>query len=151
MPSGTFAVEAYVSLGSTSTVAIRRGLVQFLRMSAAIKAAVTGIHEGFAPAKADYPFIVFDLVYSPIRRQWGSKQYISGFDIRAYSDDSVVAGNIDALMLTVLNDAPLVVAGQSTLLCQRIADLVGTDVDADGRKVFVVGGTYEVWTDQPDI
>jgi len=151
MPAGTFSVGAYVALAQTSTAAIRQALVHHLRLSAALKAAITGgIHDGFAPAKADYPFLTYDMVYSPIRRQWGSQQYISGFDIRVFSDDSVVASNIDALVLTVLNDAPLVVAGQSTLLCHRIADLEGPDVDNEGRKVYVVGGTYEVWTDQPD-
>jgi hypothetical protein len=151
MPTGTFSVGAYVVVGITSTAAIRRSLVQYLRLSAALKAALTGgIHEGFAPTQANYPFLTYDLIYSPIRRQWGSQQYLSGFDIRVFSDDSVVASNIDALLLTVLDDAPLVVAGQSTLLCQRIADLAGPDVDGEGRKVYVVGGTYEVWTDQPD-
>lgn len=151
MPSGTFTAGAYVAQGLTSTASIRRGLVQFLRLSAALKAALSGgIHEGFAPAKAQYPFLTYDLIYSPIRRQWGSQQYLSGFDIRVFSDDSVVASNIDALVLTVLDDAQLVVAGQSTLLCHRIADLANPDEDEEGRKVYVVGGTYEVWTDQPD-
>jgi hypothetical protein len=151
MPTGSFTAGANVAKGITSTAAIRRALVQHLRLSAALKASLSGgIHEGFAPAKADYPFLTYDLVYSPIRRQWGSQQYLSGFDIRVFSDDSVVASNIDALVLTVLDDAPLVVAGQSTLLCHRIADLVGPDEDEEGRKVYMVGGTYEVWTDQSD-
>lgn len=151
MPTGSFTTGAFIAKGITTTGAIRRGLVQYLRTSAALKAALTGgIHEGFAPAKASYPFLTYDLIYSPIRRQWGSQQYLSGFDIRVFSDDSVVANNIDALLLTVLDDAALVVAGQSTLLCHRIADLANPDEDEEGRKVYVVGGTYDVWTDQPD-
>jgi hypothetical protein len=48
-----------------------------------------------------------------------------------------------------LDDASLEVDGQSTLLCHRIADFGGQDVDDEGRKIYMVGGTHEVWTDQP--
>lgn len=147
--TGSFSVGAQLTR-VTSSAPIKRALVVQLRMSAALKAVLRGgIHEGFAPEKADYPFLTYQLIYSPIRRQWGAQQYISGFDIRIFSGDSVEANNIDALVLAVLDDAALDVDGQSTLLCHRVADFSVPDVDEEGRKVYVVGGTYEVWTDQP--
>jgi hypothetical protein len=146
----TFELEAVVKLPLSSTAPIKRAIVAHLRKSAALKAALGGgIHEGFAPEKAEYPFLTYQLIYAPIRRQWGAQQYISGFDLRIFSDDSVEANNLDALVLTVLDDAALEVDGQSTLLCHRVADLASQDVDEEGRKIYMVGGTHEVWTDQP--
>lgn len=152
MPSGSFAFEAVVKLPLSSTAPIKRALVSFLRSSAALKAALAGgIHEGFAPEKAEYPFLTYQLIYAPIRRQWGAQQYIAGFDLRVFSKESVEANNIDTLVLTVLDDASLNVDGQDTLLCQRVADFAGQDVDDEGRKIYMVGGTVEVWTDQPHL
>jgi hypothetical protein len=76
--------------------------------------------------------------------------HLAGFDLRVYHTDSVAANNLDALVLTTLNDADLSVSGQSTLYARRVADLSSPDVDDEGRKVYMVGGTYEVWTDQPN-
>ncbi len=145
-----FSLEAVVKLPLSSTAPIKRALVAHLRKAQALKAALAGgIHEGFAPEKADYPFLTYQLIYAPIRRQWGAQQYLSGFDLRVFSDESVEANNIDGLVLLVLDDASLEVDGQSTLLCHRVADFGGQDVDDEGRKIYMVGGTYEVWTDQP--
>lgn len=134
----------------STTAPIKRALVVRLRTNATLKAAlVGGIHESFSPEKVEYPFLTYQLIYSPIRRVWGSQQYLSGFDIKIYSGDSVQANNLDALILTTLDDAALAVDGQTTLLCHRVADISIPDVDEEGRKIYVVGGTYEVWTDQP--
>jgi hypothetical protein len=151
MATGTFSIAAtLVTRHVSSSAPIKRALVQQLRSSAALKAEIPGgIHEGFAPDRAQYPFLTYQLVYAPIRRQWGSQQYITGFDLRIFSGDSVEANNVDALVLDVLNDAALVVDGQTTLLCHRVADFSVPDVDEEGRKVYIVGGTYEVWTDLP--
>jgi len=149
MPTGSFSIEASLKR-VTSTAPIKQALVARLRSNATLKAAlVGGIHEGFLPKKADYPFLTYDMIYSPIRRIWGSQMYISGFDIRIFHSNSVDAENVDALVLNVLDDAALVVDGQSTLLCQRISDFSAPDVDEEGRKVYMVGGSYEIWTDQP--
>jgi hypothetical protein len=124
--------------------------VAALRSDVALKAALTGgIHEGFAPMKASYPFLTYQMIYAPIRRQWGSQQYLAGFDIRVFHGQSVDANNIDALVLTALDDAALSIDGQSTLLCHRVADLSAQDVDEEGRKIYMVGGSYEIWSDQP--
>jgi hypothetical protein len=149
MPTGTFSVDAVVKHVFSSTP-IKQAIVRRLRSNASVKAALPGgMHEGFAPEKVAYPFLVYQLIYAPIRRLWGSQQYIAGLDIRIYSDDSVVASNVDTLVLNQLDDAALVIDGQSTLLCHRVADYSGPDVDEEGRKISMVGGTYEVWTDQP--
>jgi hypothetical protein len=150
MPNGTFPIGATLKKPLSTTAAIKRAIVVRLRASDALRAALNGgIHEGFAPEKAGYPFLTYQLIFAPIRRTWGSQLYIAGFDIRVFSNDSVEANNIDALVLTVLDDAALDVDGQSTLLCHRAADFASPDVDDEGRKVYMVGGTYEVWTDQP--
>lgn len=108
-----------------------------------------GIHEGFAPEKKPYPLLVYSMVSDVYGFTWGALEHHALFDIRVISRGSVEANNLDALVLTTLNDAALSVTGQSTLLCRRVADLSDQDEDDEGRKVYVVGGTYEVWTDQP--
>jgi hypothetical protein len=60
-----------------------------------------------------------------------------------------VANNLGALVTTVLDEADLLVAGQSMLICRRVADLSDTDTDEEATKIYMVGGTYEVITDQP--
>lgn len=149
MVASTFSIDALVKHVS-STAPIKRALVVRLRSNATLKAALPGgIHESFSPEQVPYPFLTYQLIYSPIRRQWDGQQYVAGFDIKVFSEDSVEANNIDALILNMLDDAALVVEGQSTLLCQRVGDISIPDVDQEGHKVYVVGGTYEVMTDQP--
>jgi hypothetical protein len=71
------------------------------------------------------------------------------YDVKVFSKNSVEAETLDALVAVVLDEAPLAVTGQSTLICRRVADLNLPDVDEEGQKIYMVGGTYEVWTDQP--
>jgi hypothetical protein len=134
----------------STTAPIKQAIVQTLRANTSLHGQLLGgIHEGFAPSKVKYPFLVYQLVFDPIAYTWGSLMHLAGFDLRIYHTDSVVANNLDALVLNTLNDAALSVAGQSTLFARRVADLSSPDVDDEGRKVYMAGGTYEVWTDQP--
>lgn len=108
------------------------------------------LHEGFAPEKIDYPFVTHQQwPTTPNVDTWGSRMLLARFDIKAWSPSSVEADNLDALIATVLDGHTLSVAGQSTLICHRVSDLRSPDVDEEGTKIYQVGGTYEVWTDQP--
>lgn len=134
----------------TTSAPIKRALVQTLRANTSLHGQLAGgIHEGFAPSKVDYPFLVYQLIYDPLAYTWGSMLHLAGFDIKIFHTDSVAANNLDALVLTTLNDAALSVTGQTLLYARRVADLSSPDVDDEGKKVYMVGGTYEVWTDQP--
>lgn len=128
---------------------IQRALVRTLRRNAELKAAISGMHEGFAPAKAAYPFLVYNLAYAPYDYLWDSVLIYAGFDLSVISTDSVEANNLDALVAASLHDASLDVSGQSTLICRRVADLKSADIDDEGLKYYQIGGTYEIWTDQP--
>ena len=135
----------------TSTSApIKRAVVQALRASPALVSAIAGgIHEGVAPRKVRYPFIVYQLVSSPYEYQWDGMQIHAVIDVSTYAANPVDANNIDALISGALNEAALAVNGQTTLLCRRVADLpTGPDVDSEGKRIYQVGGTYSVWTDQ---
>jgi hypothetical protein len=107
-------------------------------------------YEGFAPSDTDYPFVVYSLVYAPYDFVWGAHTIRTAFDINVYSGNPVDANNIDALVLAALHDQDIVVSGQSTLLCRRVGDLSSQDVDAEGKKIYQIGGTYEIWTHQAD-
>lgn len=107
------------------------------------------LHEAFAPAKTPYPLVTYQHVYGPRFYTWGSVMLRTAYDVKVLSPNSVEADNLFALVAAVLDEAELSVAGQSTLICRRVADLRSPDVDEEGTKIYMVGGTYEIWTDQP--
>ena len=111
--------------------------------------AITGIYEGFAPSSKPYPFLVYNLVYASYDFLWepGATVRMS-FDVSVWAENSVEANNLDSLIIATLHDATLSVAGQSMLLCRRRADLSSVDVDDQGTRVYQMGGTYDIWTDQ---
>ncbi len=130
---------------------VKRAIVQTLRASPALVAAIAGgIHEGIAPRKVRYPFIAYQLVAAPYNRQWGGAILEATFDVSVFAENPVDANNIDALVSAALDEAELVMDEQDSMLCRRVADLpTGPDIDAEGRRIYQVGGTYSVWTDQP--
>jgi len=136
---------------ATTTAPIKRAVVQALRASPSLVSAIAGgIHEGVAPRKVKYPFIVYQLVAAPREYQWDGFQYHSMIDVSTYAANPVDANNIDALISAALDEAALNVNGQTTLLCRRVNDLpTGPDVDSEGKRIYQVGGTYSIWTDQP--
>ena len=134
----------------TGIAPIKHALVRYLRTNAALKAALPGgIHEGFAPPSTKYPFLTYQVHYAPSRYTWTSVTLEVGFDVFVWTVDSVEADNLDALVLSTLHDADLVVDGQSTLICRRVSSLSLPDTDGEGKKIYQVGGIYEIWADQP--
>jgi hypothetical protein len=129
---------------------VKRAVVQKLRASPSLVAAIVGgIHEGIAPRKIRYPFIVYQLVAAPYSYQWGGVIIESFFDVTVYAENPVDANNIDALITEALNEAELVMDEQDSMLCRRVADLpTGPDVDGQGTRIYQVGGSYAVWAHQ---
>lgn len=130
---------------------IKRALVRRLRQTAPVMSAVSGgIHQGFAPEKARYDFITYTVVTAPQDRTWGSIGQRALVDVFAWSENGVQAENLDALIAETLEDAPLDLGGQNQLLCQRVgATPTGPTTDARGRRIYQIGSTYAIWTDQP--
>lgn len=133
----------------TTSANIKQALVATLRANNTLKDAINGIYEGFAPAKTKYPFVTYSFVPAAYDFAWGSAMLLATVDIFVFSENSVEANNLDALVLNTLQDAALDVTGQSTLLCRRVLDLSETDVDEEGKKIYQVGGSFSIWTDQP--
>ena len=132
----------------TTSANIKQALVATLRANNTLKDAIKGIYEGFAPAKTKYPFVTYSFPPVTYDFAWGSTMLLAMADIYVFSENGVEANNLDALVLTTLHDAALDVTGQSTLFCRRVMDLSDTDVDEEGKKVYQVGGSYSIWTDQ---
>jgi len=132
----------------TTSFPIKRALVQTMRAYTPLKAAISGVFEGVAPEKVKYPFVVYNLVAAPYEWDWTGVMLETAFDIWAFSPNSVEANNIDALVVQAVHDVDLPVDGQTTLICRRVSDLSSDDVDEEGKKVYQVGGTYLIWTDQ---
>jgi len=135
---------------ATTSAAIKRGIVRHARAQANLKAAIVGgIHEGFAPEKVKYPFMVYGLVAAPYGSLWGSRVIVALVDMLAFAENGVDASNVDQLILDAFDGAQFSVDGQTTLICRRIADIPGgPDVDSEGKKIYQIGGSYEIWTDQ---
>lgn len=136
---------------TTSVAPVKRAVVQALRASPSLVSAIAGgIHEGIAPRKIRYPFIVYQLVSAPYVYDWTGMIIPATFDVSVYAENPVDANNIDALIAGALNEAALNVDGQTSLLCRRVADLpTGPDIDSEGKRIYQVGGSYSVWTTQP--
>lgn len=128
---------------------ILQALVRRVRLNAALYARlVGGIHEGFAPGKAKYPFAVYNLVAAPYEWDWSSVTLTAIFDLFVFSRDPVEAGNLDAELAAWIGDQPFPVEGQITLLCRRVATVpMPPDVDVEQMKVYQRGGTYQIETD----
>jgi hypothetical protein len=134
-----------------NTVApIRQALVQALRSNTALKAGLPGdIHEGFAPVTTKRPFLTYNLMAAPLAYLWDSFITEAGFSVFVFAENSVDAYNLDALVFATLHDADLPVSGQSTLICRRVSSTTMVDSDEEGKKIYQVGGIYEIWADQP--
>lgn len=138
-------------MAMTTSAPIKQAIVHQLRLSAPLVAASTGgIHWRVAPREVKYPYIVVSLVSAPLKRDWDQVEIRSVWDIVAFAVNSVEVEQLDALVTTALNEADLPVTGQTTLLCQRVADVPGDDdIDDTGTRIFQMGGSYSIWTTQP--
>jgi hypothetical protein len=134
----------------SSSAPAKRAIVQTLRASSALTSAINGgIHEGIAPRKIRYPFIVYQLASSVYDYTHTSVMLKMLYDISVYAENPVDANNIDALISQALNEAELSVDEQTNLLCRRVSDLpTGPDIDSEGKRIYQVGGTYSTWTNQ---
>lgn len=129
---------------------IWRALVAQLRSNGTLKAALTGgIHEGLAPEAVDYPYLVWTAVVPGVKEDtWNSRMLIALADVTIVSRSSVEASNLDQSVLETLDEASLTVTGQQSLICHRVSDIRLTDQDEEGRKVYYIGGSYEIFTSQ---
>lgn len=131
---------------------IERAWVQRLRAMPSVADLKGGVHEGFAPEKAPYPFAVWNLVFAPYDWDWTNSTLIAGIDCSVFSRDPEEAKGLDAAIAAWMSNQPLTVEGQHTLLCRRQATLpTPPDVDDDNKKVYQAGGTYEIWTTPDEV
>ena len=128
---------------------IRQALVRAVRAASAY-GSLKGIFNGFAPEKTDYPFAVYNEITAPYEDAWGSRMIIAVFDVFVFSLDEVEASDLDQSLADALDGAQLTVEDETSLICRRVGDVpVAPDIDEEGRRIYQVGGQYEIWTDQP--
>lgn len=128
---------------------IRQALVQAVRAAPAYS-SLKGIFRGFAPEKTAYPFAVYNQVAAPYEDDWSARMIIAAFDVFVFSKNEVEAGDLDQSLADELDGAQLTVEDMTSLICRRVNDVpMPPDLDERGEKVYQVGGTYEIWTDQP--
>lgn len=107
------------------------------------------IHEGVAPDGTLYPFLTYQEVYAPFDDDWSKRIIRLGLDIMAVSDNQVEASNLDQLVMQTLEDSLAAVTGQNTMYCRATAGVRLPEIDLTGKRMYRVGHTYEMWTDQP--
>ena len=129
---------------------IWRSVVATLRANASLKSALSGgMHEGIAPEKVPYPHLVWTAVVPGVKEDtWNSRMYIGLADIVVVSRNSVEASDLDQSVNETLDQVSLSVTGQTSLICHRVADIRIPEPDEEGRKIYRIGGSYEIWTSQ---
>lgn len=134
----------------STTAPVKRALIRALRANSSLVAtAIGGFHQAVAPAKARYPFVTYRFVSAPRDYQWDGMQIYATVDLFAFAINPVDAENLDGMIADTLQDAQLSVDGQDLLYCRRSADIsLDPDVDARGRRIFQIGGSYRLITSQ---
>lgn len=129
---------------------ILRALVQTVRANTSLYSQLSGgIHEGNAPRGTAYPFATIDLVAAPVLDDWTGRQIQSDWDVVVWHEQQVEASNLDSALMNVIEDNLAAVAGQDTLITRRIAGIRLPEVTEEGKRLYRIGGTYRIWTDQP--
>lgn len=137
-------------MAQTTSFNIQRALVRTLRADSAIQAAAPGgEYEGIAPRDTAMPFITYTLVSDPYDFTNTSRTIRAAYDVVAVAGDQVEASNLDSLIANALEGSLQAVDGQTTLVCRRTNGLRDSEETAAGDMIFRIGGTYEIWTDQP--
>lgn len=140
-------------MSTTGIAPVKQALVRALRDDTALKALVgsDGINEGTSPRSAAYPYIVYSIVTSYREYDGTGMMLVTDVDVWSISDDQVQAHTLDQLVNDSLEDKTLQfegASGQSSLSCRRIGDLSSLDVDGAGHRIFQMGATYRIWSDQ---
>jgi hypothetical protein len=134
----------------TTEALILRAIVQTLRANTSLYPQLTGgVHEGIAPRDAKYPFVTIDLVAVVVLDDWSGRQLQSDWDVVVWHEQQVEASNLDSSVMNTLEDNLVAIDGQQTLICRRIAGVRLPEVTEEGKRIYRVGGTYRIWTDQP--
>jgi hypothetical protein len=145
-------------MAATGLGPIKQALVRALRDHSALYALVgsDGINEGVNPrgeeGEESYPQIVYNVISSV--RDYDATGLLMQVEIDVWSSSrsQVEAHNLDQLVAEAL-EVPLGdfmegSSGQTSLLCHRVVDLSFVDIDGAGNKVYQMGGSYRIWTDQ---
>ena len=143
-------------MATTGVAPVKQALVRALRDVSALSALVgsDGINEGVEPRRKTvrYPYVIYSVVYSS--RDWDgtSVMLITEVDVWSVSNDPVEAHTLDQLVADALEFKVLElddISEQISLNCQRIGDLSSVDVDGTGNRIYQMGASYRIWTDQP--
>jgi hypothetical protein len=143
----------------TGIAPVKQAFVRALRDITDLASAVGsgGFHEGEPIPGAEPPYVIYSVAFAKHDYQWGGGHLLRAtIDVYVVHRNSVEAQNLDQLILAGLHDVVFDFSGtdpateQTTLYCRRVLDLSFAGLDESGKKVYQIGGSYEVWTDQND-
>ena len=150
MPSASYTLDAVIKRRYLTSQNIWRALVAKLRSDVTLRTTIVGgYHEGRAPEKVAYPHLVWTPVVPGVNEDdWSSRTIVALADVVLVSRSSVEASNLDQSVNDLLDEGELSVTGQEALICYRVSDIRLDEPDEEGRKVYRIGGSYQIWTNQ---
>lgn len=128
---------------------IQRALVRTLRLGALHSQLPGGEHEAVAPRGTGEPFLTYTMVAAPVVDDWTARMIVSDWDILVTSSDQGEANRLAALLSLELEDNLQPVTGQTILAAKKLAGLRLPEITDEDKKIYRIGGTYRIWTDQP--
>lgn len=124
---------------------IRQALIRQLRSNLVLEAGLPGDwSEGLAPQGTKRPLGTLSLQYAPSMYDWTGRVVFVGVTVLIYCEDQAEAARLYQLAFTSLQDARLIMAGQTSLQCRQVSDLSLQGPDDAGATVYQVGGIFEV-------
>lgn len=100
-----------------------------------------------APDNQSMPYIVFDYTADLDENMTANRTKNSVLFIRAYASSPSAAGSIDAQVDALLHLKPLTVTGWSAFWMARESGYSLPEVDAAGRKSYMVGSEFRIRLD----
>lgn len=119
----------------------------YSRLGGTATTAGTAVFFLQAPDNQPLPYIVFDYTADLDENMTANRTKNSVLFIRAYASTQAQAGTIDGQVDALLHFKPLTVTGWSNFWIARESGYSMTEVDAAGRKSYMVGGEYRVRLD----
>jgi len=119
----------------------------YSRLGGTATSAGTAVFFLQAPDNFPLPYVVWDYTADRDENETPNRTKNDVLFIRAYAASQSAAGSIDAQIDTLLHHKPLTVSGYSNFWLAREDGYSLPEVDASGRKTFMVGAEYRIRLD----
>ena len=113
----------------------------------ALLASNTSVYWLQAPKDAEYPYIVYSLLYGAPENLTPSDLQDHIYFIRAYAANALEAGNIHARVAALLHKQTVSVTGYTNIWTALEEEYEGEETNNAGNTIFMVGGGFRIRLD----